>query len=137
MTTPLLSVENLRTQFDTAEGTVRAVDGISFDVHEGETVGLVGESGAGKSVAISSILRLVESPGEIVGGEIRFRGEPIVSFEEGPNGESRPSSEMLSNKEMRERIRGEIATIFQDPHGESQPRVHCRWTAPGVHRDKP
>jgi len=58
MTTPLLSVENLRTQFDTAEGTVRAVDGISFDVHEGETVGLVGESGAGKSVAISSILRL-------------------------------------------------------------------------------
>ena len=113
---PLLSVENLRTQFNTAEGVVRAVDGISFDVYEGEIVGLVGESGAGKSVAISSILRLVESPGEIVGGEIRFRGEPLVSFEEGPNGERRQSPEMLSNTEIRERIRGrEIATIFQDP----------------------
>ncbi|AEN05402.1 oligopeptide/dipeptide ABC transporter, ATPase subunit [halophilic archaeon DL31] len=114
--TPLLRVENLQTQFNTAEGTVRAVDGISFEVHEGETVGLVGESGAGKSVAISSVLRLVESPGEIVGGEVQFRGESLISFEEGPNGEPRPAPEMLSDKEMRERIRGrEIATIFQDP----------------------
>ncbi|OYR68949.1 ABC transporter ATP-binding protein [Halorubrum ezzemoulense] len=114
--TPLLSVENLQTQFETAEGTVRAVDGISFDVHEGETVGLVGESGAGKSVAISSILRLVESPGEIVGGEIQFRGETLISFEQGPDGQRRRSPETLSNKEFRKRIRGrEIATIFQDP----------------------
>jgi len=83
MSEPLLSVENLKTQFFTEDGTVRAVDGISFDVYEGEIVGLVGESGAGKSVATSSLLRLVDSPGEIVGGEITFKGETIFGLEEG------------------------------------------------------
>ena len=116
MTEPLLSVEDLRTQFYTEEGTVRAVDGISFEVYEGEIVGLVGESGAGKSVAAASILRLVENPGEIVGGTVKFRGETIVGFEEGPDGELQQSPEMLSNSEMRQRIRGnKIAIIFQDP----------------------
>ncbi len=113
---PLLRVENLTTQFFTETGTVRAVDGISFEVHEGEIVGLVGESGAGKSVASMSLLRLVESPGEIVAGEITYKGETIVGFEEGPDGERRERDEMLSNEEIRTRIRGnEIAVIFQDP----------------------
>ena len=116
MSEPLLSVENLKTQFFTEEGTVRAVDGISFDVHEGEIVGLVGESGAGKSVATSSLLRLVESPGEIVDGEVTFKGRTLIGFEEGPDDELRPRDEMLSNEQMRKEIRGrEIAIIFQDP----------------------
>lgn len=118
MSQTLLNVENLKVQFETPEGVVQAVDGISFDVQEGETVGLVGESGAGKSVAISSILRLVDSPGQIVSGEVTFRDETIVGFEDDPSGGQEPiaSPEMLSDTEMRERIRGrEIATIFQDP----------------------
>ncbi|SEQ80687.1 ABC transporter ATP-binding protein [Natrinema salaciae] len=113
---PLLRVENLKTQFFTEAGTVRAVDGISFDVREGEIVGLVGESGAGKSVASMSLLRLVENPGEIVAGEITYRGETIFGLEEGPDGELRERDDMLSNEEIRTRIRGnEIAVIFQDP----------------------
>ena len=116
MSDPLLSVRDLKTQFFTEDGTVRAVDGISFDVHEGEIVGLVGESGAGKSVATASILRLVDSPGELVGGEIVFDGETLFGLEEGPNGELRQREEMLSESAMRERIRGRrIAIIFQDP----------------------
>ena len=115
-TEPLLSVNNLKTQFFTEGGTVRAVDGISFDVHEGEIVGLVGESGAGKSVASMSLLRLVESPGEIVAGEITYRGKTIFGLEEGPDGELRERDDMLSNEAMRRDIRGnEIAVIFQDP----------------------
>ncbi|WP_126664133.1 ABC transporter ATP-binding protein [Haloterrigena salifodinae] len=113
---PLLRVENLKTQFFTETGTVRAVDGISFEVHEGEIVGLVGESGAGKSVASMSLLRLVEDPGEIVAGEITYKGETIFGLEEGPNGELRERDDVLSNEEIRTRIRGnEIAVIFQDP----------------------
>ncbi len=80
---PLLRVENLKTQFFTEEGTVRAVDGISFEVREGEIVGLVGESGAGKSVASMSIMGLVESPGEIVGGEITYKGETLFGSRRG------------------------------------------------------
>ncbi len=113
---PLLRVENLETQFETEAGTVRAVDGISFEVREGEIVGLVGESGAGKSVASMSLLRLVESPGEIVAGEITYKGETIVAVEDGPDGEPRRRDDALSSEEIRTRIRGnEIAVIFQDP----------------------
>ncbi|MFC7046901.1 ABC transporter ATP-binding protein [Halobacteriaceae archaeon GCM10025711] len=113
---PLLQVSNLKTQFFTEEGTVRAVDGISFDVHEGEIVGLVGESGAGKSVAAQSLLRLVDEPGEIVAGEVTFKGQTLFAVEEGPDGELEPRDDMLSNEEMRRQIRGrEIAIIFQDP----------------------
>ncbi|WP_121744192.1 ABC transporter ATP-binding protein [Natronorubrum halophilum] len=115
-TEPLLRVENLKTQFFTETGTVRAVDGISFEVYEGEIVGLVGESGAGKSVASMSLMRLVETPGEIVGGEVTYKGETIFGLEEGPDGELRERDEMLSESEIRDRIRGnEIAVIFQDP----------------------
>jgi peptide/nickel transport system ATP-binding protein len=116
MSEPLLSVENLKTQFFTEDGVVRAVDGISFEVNEGELIGLVGESGAGKSVATASIMRLVEDPGEVVGGTITYKDKTLVDFEEHPSGELRPSPDMLSNREMREQIRGkEIAIIFQDP----------------------
>jgi len=113
---PLLRVENLTTQFFTETGTVRAVDGISFEIREGEIVGLVGESGAGKSVASMSLLRLVENPGEIVGGEITYKGETIVGFEEGPMGSVESATTCSRTREIRTRIRGnEIAVIFQDP----------------------
>ena len=112
MSDPLLEVENLQTQFFTEDGTVRAVDGVSFQIGEGEIVGLVGESGAGKSVASASLLRLVESPGEIVGGTVRYRGEELVAFDD--DGQLAPG--VPDEAEIRERIRGrEIAVIFQDP----------------------
>src|SRR5882762_4296684 len=73
---PLLSVRNLKTYFAQDEGTVKAVDGVSFDVAPRATLGIVGESGCGKSVTARSILRIVDRPGRIVGGEIRFRRRP-------------------------------------------------------------
>jgi oligopeptide/dipeptide ABC transporter ATP-binding protein len=97
----LLEVKNLRTYFFGFEGTVKAVDGVSFDVREGETLGLVGESGCGKSVSALSILRLIPNPpGEIVGGEIFFEGQDLLK---------------LSDEEIR-KVRGNrIAMIFQEP----------------------
>jgi oligopeptide/dipeptide ABC transporter ATP-binding protein len=91
----------LSTQFTTRGGVVRAVDDVSWDVHEGETVALVGESGCGKSVSALSVMRLVAAPaGRIVGGEVRFKGRDLLR---------------LSEEEMR-RVRGrEIAMIFQEP----------------------
>ena len=118
---PLLNVENLRTQFLTEAGAIRAVDGVSFTVEPGEIVGLVGESGAGKSVAVRSILRLIDSPGRIVGGEITFDGKTIVGFDDEDdaaerNGEPTRRDDMLSEEAMRTQVRGnEIAIIFQDP----------------------
>ncbi|HWU40769.1 MAG TPA: ATP-binding cassette domain-containing protein, partial [Candidatus Acidoferrum sp.] len=70
---PLLSVRDLKTYFMLDEGVVKAVDGVSFDVQAGETFGIVGESGCGKSVTIKSILRIVEAPGKIVEGQILLR----------------------------------------------------------------
>ena len=98
---PLLEVENLQVGFDTEAGLLRAVDGVSFSVDAGRTLGLVGESGCGKSVTASSILRLVPSPpGRILGGAIRFDGTDILQ---------------LPRKDLT-RVRGrEIAMIFQDP----------------------
>ena len=97
----LLEVENLRTQFDTSAGTVRAVDGISYTVNEGETVGIVGESGCGKSVGALSILRLIaEPPGRIAGGSIRFAGRNLLT---------------LNDAEIREVRGGQIAMVFQEP----------------------
>ena len=96
----LLEVEDLRTQFPTRSGLVKAVDGVSFHIEEGELLGLVGESGSGKSITALSILRLIASPGKIVGGSIRFKGEELTT---------------ASSERMRE-IRGnDIAMIFQDP----------------------
>ena len=96
----LLEVKNLRTHFPTRAGLVRAVDGVSFYVDEGELLGLVGESGCGKSITALSLMRLIGAPGKIVGGEIWFNGENLLS---------------ASEERMRE-IRGDdIAMIFQDP----------------------
>jgi peptide/nickel transport system ATP-binding protein len=97
----LLQVRNLQTSFFTPEGEVRAIDGVSFEIREGKTLGLVGESGCGKSVTSLSIMRLIPSPpGKIVGGEILYRGRDLLK---------------LSNEEMR-KIRGnEISMIFQEP----------------------
>ena len=72
---PILSVNGLKVHFFTDEGTVKAVEGASFDVLAGRTLGIVGESGCGKSVATRSLLRLVDSPGKIVDGEIIYRGD--------------------------------------------------------------
>jgi oligopeptide/dipeptide ABC transporter ATP-binding protein len=97
----LLEVRDLRTTFLTAAGTVRAVDGVSWDIDEGETVALVGESGCGKSVSALSVMRLVAEPaGRIEGGEVRYKGRDLLK---------------LGEHEMRA-IRGrEIAMIFQEP----------------------
>jgi len=97
----LLEVKNLKTHFFTADGVVKAVDGISYNVGEGEVVGIVGESGCGKSVGAMSIMRLVASPpGRIVDGEVFFEGKNLVE---------------MDDKEMRE-IRGNrIAMVFQEP----------------------
>jgi oligopeptide transport system ATP-binding protein len=98
---PLLEVKNLQTYFFGDQGTVKAVDGVSFDVHEGETLGLVGESGCGKSVSALSILRLIPSPpGEIIGGEIFFEGRDLLK---------------LSDEEIRNVRGNRIAMIFQEP----------------------
>jgi len=100
-TAPLLEVRNLHTVFDTDDGLVRAVNGVSFPVKSGETLGVVGESGCGKSVTAFSIMRLIPSPpGRITEGEIRFRGRDLLS---------------LPEEEMR-RLRGnDISMIFQEP----------------------
>jgi oligopeptide/dipeptide ABC transporter ATP-binding protein len=98
--THLLEVKNLQTHFPTRAGLVKAVNDVSFHVDEGELLGLVGESGCGKSITALSVMRLVAPPGKILGGEILFKGENLLQF---------------SDDKMRE-IRGnDIAMIFQDP----------------------
>jgi oligopeptide/dipeptide ABC transporter ATP-binding protein len=98
---PLLEVDDLHTQFFTPLGVIRAVDGVSYSLKAGETLGVVGESGCGKSVTALSILRLIASPpGRITGGAIRFEGRDLLE---------------LSEQEM-EAIRGnDISMIFQEP----------------------
>jgi oligopeptide/dipeptide ABC transporter ATP-binding protein len=106
MTQPVLQVKDLRTQFFTDDGLVQAVDGVSFDLNPGETLGIVGESGCGKSVTALSILRLIQEPGRIVGGQILFKGTDLVTMPE---------------DDVRE-IRGrDIAMIFQDPLSSLNP----------------
>lgn len=96
----LLNVEDLQTQFFTRAGIVRAVDHVSFCVNEGEAVGIVGESGCGKTITARSIMRLVPEPGKFVGGKVIFKGQNLLD---------------LSEDEMRS-IRGErISMVFQDP----------------------
>lgn len=102
----ILNVSNLQTQFNTSEGTVKAVDGIDLEIEPGEIVGLVGESGSGKSVTARSILRLIEPPGEIVDGSIIFNGDDILSMND---------SDLQS-------LRGsQISMIFQDPEDAFNP----------------
>jgi len=103
---PLLEIRNLRITFATAGGAAAAVDGISFSVEPGETLGLVGESGCGKTVTALSILRLLPPGGRIAGGEILFDGRDLLG---------------ISERDMR-RVRGkEIAMIFQEPMSSLNP----------------
>ena len=97
----LLQIKNLKTYFYTSDGVVKAVDDVSWEVDRGEVIGLVGESGCGKSVTALSILRLIpDPPGKIIGGEILFEGINLLS---------------LSLEAIR-KIRGnEISMIFQEP----------------------
>lgn len=100
MTEPVLSVRNLQVEFASRRGTLRAIDGVSFDIAKGEVLGVVGESGAGKSVTGLSVIGLIDPPGHIAGGEIHLAGLRIDN---------------LPPEEMR-RIRGKrIGMIFQDP----------------------
>ena len=114
-TRPLLSVRNLRTSFFQDEGTTLAVDGASFDVAPGKTLGIVGESGCGKSVTAQSILRIVDRPGRIVAGEIvltRADGSQIDLVKLKANG-----------REMRSIRGGDIGLVFQEPMTSFSP-VH-------------
>ncbi|HEY9404052.1 MAG TPA: ABC transporter ATP-binding protein [Pyrinomonadaceae bacterium] len=128
---PLLSVRNLCTYFGGEDGVLKAVDGVSFDLRQGETLGIVGESGSGKSVTSLSLLRLINAPrGKIVRGEVIFQGQDILS---------------LSSEAVR-RIRGKsISMIFQDPMTSLNPfmrisaqlteltRLHLRHTKREAH----
>ncbi|MGQ9599577.1 MAG: ABC transporter ATP-binding protein [Anaerolineae bacterium] len=98
---PLLEVKNLKTQFFTQDGVVKAVDGVSFHVDQGETLGIVGESGCGKSVSVLSVMRLIpQPPGKIVDGQVLFEGQDLLR---------------VSDDEIR-KVRGnKIAMVFQDP----------------------
>ena len=116
---PLLSVRDLKTYFYMDEGTVKAVDGVSFDVFPGQVFGIVGESGCGKSVTMKAVLRLVEPPGRITGGEIWLRTQDAAGQERmidlaklDPNG-----------SDMHDIRGGEIALIPQEPMAAFSP-VH-------------
>ncbi len=97
----ILQVQDLQTQFSTPDGTVHAVNGVSFDLKEGETLGVVGESGCGKSVTMLSALRLIPMPpGKIVGGQVLFQGQDLLK---------------MSKDEIRHVRGAQISMIFQDP----------------------
>ena len=100
MSDALLKVKDLKVSFFTPAGEVKAVDGISYEIHENEVMGVVGESGSGKSVEAYSIMGLLQNPGKVVGGEITFEGEDVLAYTE----------------EQRRDFRGQrAAMIFQNP----------------------
>jgi oligopeptide/dipeptide ABC transporter ATP-binding protein len=105
-TDPILRVTNLRVRFETAEGTVRAVDGIDFGIDRDETVALVGESGCGKSVASLALARLASGPGLSMGGQVLLMGRDVFA---------------LPEREVRDLRGGGIAYIFQDPAASLNP----------------
>ena len=116
MPAPLLDVKGLETQFKTPDGIVHAVNGVSFSLEEGETLGLVGESGCGKSVTMLSVLRLIAMPpGKIVAGEAFFRGQDLLK---------------MSKEEIRHVRGAQIAMVFQDPMTSLEPGADD-WAADG------
>ncbi len=115
---PLLSVRDLKTHFFMDEGVVKAVDGVSFDVNSGQVFGIVGESGCGKSVTMKAVLRIVEPPGKIVGGEI------LLNRDSGQDGQCIDLVQLDANGAQMRSIRGaEIALIPQEPMAAFSP-VH-------------
>lgn len=106
MSEPLLNINGLKTYFFIAEGVVKAVDEVHLKINRGEVLGLVGESGSGKSTVALSIMRLIRDPGKIVGGEIWFNGEDLLSKSEG---------------ELRKIRGGQISVIFQNPMSSMNP----------------
>jgi oligopeptide/dipeptide ABC transporter ATP-binding protein len=106
----LVELRDLRTHFFTRDGVVRAVDGVTFEIHDGRTLGVVGESGCGKSITAMSILRLIERPGRIVDGQILFRGRDLVT---------------ASESEMRDVRGNQISMIFQEPMTSLNPVYTC------------
>jgi peptide/nickel transport system ATP-binding protein len=107
---PLLEVKGLRTHFFTQDGTVKAVDGVTFEIGHGQTLGVVGESGCGKSITSLSVMRLIERPGRIVDGEIALNGDDLLK---------------ASDEEMRD-IRGDqVSMIFQEPMTSLNPVFTC------------
>jgi peptide/nickel transport system ATP-binding protein len=107
---PLLEIRGLRTHFFTQDGTVKAVDGVSFSVDDGQTLGVVGESGCGKSITAMSILRLISRPGKIVEGEILLDGRDLTK---------------LSEDDIREVRGNQISMIFQEPMTSLNPVYTC------------
>jgi len=103
---PVLEVSNLHTQFFTDDGVVQAVNGVSFELHEGESLGIVGESGCGKSMTALSIMGLVPEPGRVTAGEIRFRGHDLLR---------------MRAEDVRDLRGRDIAMIFQDPLSSLNP----------------
>src|SRR5437870_5756030 len=107
----LLEVKNLKTYFYTDDGIAKAVDDVTFELNKGETLGLVGESGCGKSVTALSIMRLIpDPPGKIVGGEISFKEEDLVKKTE---------------REMQDVRGNDVAMIFQEPMTSLNPVFTC------------
>jgi ABC-type dipeptide/oligopeptide/nickel transport system ATPase component len=119
ISSPLLAVRRLNTRFKTPRGYVQAVTDVALEVGEGEILGLVGESGSGKSALALSILRLIEPPGEIAGGEICFEGRDILR---------------MASRELRE-VRGRrVGIIFQQPQNCLKRRMAYRGTADAAGR---
>jgi oligopeptide/dipeptide ABC transporter ATP-binding protein len=106
----LLEVADLRTHFATNDGLVKAVDGVSLRIRPGRTLGVVGESGCGKSITALSIMRLIERPGRIVGGSIKFDGQEILT---------------MPDDEMRDLRGNQISMIFQEPMTSLNPVYTC------------
>ncbi len=126
MNQPLLSVRNLKTYFHLDEGVVKAVDGVSFDVFPGQVVGIVGESGCGKSVTIKSVLRIVPAPGRLDGGTMLYRPQKRAAHAysgAGPDGAIDLAKLDERGKQMRALRGAEIALIPQEPMASFSP-VH-------------
>jgi peptide/nickel transport system ATP-binding protein len=109
---PLLDVRDLKVSFRTEDGTVRAVDGVSFTVNPGEVLGIVGESGSGKSVTMMSVMRLIIDPNAVFGGQVKYKGRDLMG---------------LSQRQMQEVRGSEIAMIFQDPMTSLNPVYRVGW----------
>jgi len=109
---PLLSVQNLHTRFDTDQGTIHATDGVSFEVDKGEILGIVGESGCGKSVTSLSLMGLVDSPGYIADGSVMFDGVDLTE---------------LSREELRKYRGNRISMVFQEPSAAMNPVYNIGW----------